>query len=363
MQRFGVKRRHPRVPQRGGLRLRGWVGIDLGSHAIKLAQLERRNGRLGFAAYWSVPANSRINTNALESGRLSGIDRDLAGIRQLFGGTDCAAALSMSLVELRSMDLPMASHKEMRSMVTAELGAEDDRHSDQCFDFWINPDGGDDLAQVTALAASEKVVEHAAREMLRAGYTCRVCDGIPCALARASVLADPDEDRPAAIVDLGETCWTLVIASAGKPAFTRILRGDGLGVVIRSLQDGLQLSREHCTQLLKRYGLDTAAGTQPRAAEAIGRLVIGRLRELADEVERTLAYVASQFPAIKPQRMWLTGGGAAIPGLPALLQARANIPVLPWKLFDAGAGDPDYPGQFAVAAALSALRWEEPRCT
>jgi Tfp pilus assembly PilM family ATPase len=135
--------------------------------------------------------------------------------------------------------------------------------------------------------------------------------------------------------------------------------------VLRPLEESLHLSHEQCAHLLQRYGMSGAAAPPRAPVDVVRQLVAQPLGELVEELERTVAYVAQQFPKLKPARLWLLGGGAAIRGLPAHLGERVRLPTQAWRLpaasenAEAEAED----AAFGAAAALSALKWEAQPCT
>jgi Tfp pilus assembly PilM family ATPase len=270
----------------------------------------------------------------------------------------------MSLVHLRTLVLPDGLGEDLRDVVREELAAEEEIGGvDFTFDFWDTHERSGESAYITALAASSKVAARVGGDLLKAGYRCGVLDGLPCVLARAAALADGASELPSAVLDLGDSCWTLVIAVQGRPRFTRVLRGGGLRSALRPLTEALQIPHEQGVHLLNRFAVtgDTTAVRGP--AEIVRQMVAKPLEELVEELERTLAYVGQQFSNLKPARLWLLGGGASIQHLPAHVSERVGLPVDAWRLPGAAGEVSNDEAMFAAAAALSALPWEAQPCT
>jgi Tfp pilus assembly PilM family ATPase len=346
---------------------RGWIGVDVGSQTIKLAQVVQRNGRLHIAARWLVTleGDPGLTQAALEGGSIAGLKADLAAARRMFTGSTCAATVSMDFTEMRSCEVPFGTRDEMWEMVREELIAAKDGVGDDCrFDFWETHGGGDGMARVTALAVAENAAARLAADLRSAGYACQVLDGLPCALARAVAMADGESNEPAAALDLGYGSPTLVITQQGKPVFSRVLRGcGGSHAILRTLEASLQLSRPECAQLLSRLAGASSNRVVKARASGIVLLLSNSVARLVEELHRTLAYVAQQFGSLRPARMWLFGGGAVVPDLGAHLGERLHLPVQAWRLDAGGDGEASDDALFGVAAALSTLAWEPPRCT
>jgi Tfp pilus assembly PilM family ATPase len=180
-------------------------------------------------------------------------------------------------------------------------------------------------------------------------------------MARAVELCNADRSSEAAVaLDLAFSSPLLVIAKQGKPLYARVLRGGGLQSMMRPLEEALHVSEEECHQLLTRYGVVHENDTSASNARATMQLIADPLDCLVNEINRTLGYVRQQFPESPPKCMWLLGGGAGIRNLPEYLSKSVGLPALPWTLNPdrSDTGDASY----AIAAALSALSWEDRPC-
>lgn len=337
----------------------GWVGIDVGSRTIKLAQLERRKGHWVLERRWQLQevAEPFRTQAAVAAGELERHRAEFRRARQMFRGRQAAAALSINMTELRQYEIPVGSRGEMRDMLRQELSADGEKSLEECtFDFWEGEGETPEFRRTTAVAMPEQAAQRLACDLDRAGYACRVLDALPCALARAATLAQEDPAQPVAVLDLGEQAPTLVVAAGGRPEFTRVLRCGGLHALLQPLREALQLSHAEASQLLLRYGIpDIASGPLP-AGGFPTQLLAQPLTRLMDELQRTLEYVAQQPRLQRPERLWLVGGGAAVQRLPQYIENQIQLPVDRWHL----PGHQDVPmADFAVASALSALAWED----
>lgn len=356
----------------------GWIGIDVGSAALKIAQIERRSGKTVIAAS-ALVENPYPNDWMSEAQDLSWIRRALQENLLEFhrlGSAPAACVLSPSATEIRAIELPGGSDDELRAMAEEELKTSfPERADDLQFDLWEAPTPGAEAnsatATLNALVTSRKLTERVASEIAACGLDCRVLDGQPWSATRAAQLALQGEraQTSVAILDWGCTTAQLTVARQGKPLFTRSMRDCGLSGVVNSISQGLSISAADVPHLLSTYGLPApgaAAGEQQRLRQLLGDMLADSLKRLVDELTKTLQYLKLQWAAHAPEHLLLIGGGAAIRNVDANLKEALEMPVETWRLPGDSNGNEqlneqlgDVPPQLlANAVALSGLAWQ-----
>src|SRR5688572_20825929 len=105
---------------------RGWIGIDVGTHAIKLAQLERYAAGIRIAGRWTLvdPNHALATAPTSDSTPLADQLSNIKTLKRLFSGSKCAAVLPTSLVEFRNFEVPAGSHAELQRMAGEELAVD-----------------------------------------------------------------------------------------------------------------------------------------------------------------------------------------------------------------------------------------------
>jgi Tfp pilus assembly PilM family ATPase len=342
---------------------KGWIGVDLGAAAIKLAQLERDGDGVRLSA--SAIMQRDLPDDAPQSDMpwsARDIHRALA-LDARFRGRTTACVLSLNQSGVRTFSIPTGTDEERHAMIANQLfdvlGAE----LAQCeFDFWTSDRTSGGEVDVGAVYVSRQRATQTARNLAAAGVPCEVLDGVPLALARAAQLRAAGEIT--AVVDWGYTQSMLAIVREGQPLFVRTLRDCGYRRMLGAVTGQLELSPHDAQQLLSLYGV---AGIDPPKDENIAKmsrllsqLVADPLLVMEQELIRTLDHLRLHRPALSPDRILLCGGGATIHRMDTLLSLRLDLPVEAWRLSRAGA-QPRTPAGIepllASAAALSALAW------
>jgi type IV pilus assembly protein PilM len=373
----------------------GWIGVDVGTHTVKLAQAVRNGAevRLHRAAVIQRPAAwSGDDAIALEQPITSVPEIRAALECGGFSGRDAICSLPMNACQLRSLNVPPGTDRERRTMIADEL-AEDWQELRQPmeFDFWEMETGrtekGTDSYNVSVLAASRHWVGQVWRDCRKAGLDCWAVDGAPLAMARAlTLIGGVSSGRRVLAVDWGYSNTTLCIVGDERPLYTRRIQGCTFGLVIEGIMRAFNITLDEAQHLADTQGLaiENSAPDAPssqnsptvgienargKALSHVDRSIQTALtaaaespiEELIKQIRRTLQFMEAQRRHLQPTAIWLMGGGASLANAASFLQHAAGIPVNVWQMEMEQTGDartaPHRPGVFAAAAALSASAW------
>jgi Tfp pilus assembly PilM family ATPase len=327
----------------------GWIGIDIGSRSVKVAQVER--GALGRLRLRQAAVIARQaawpDVDGVGAPLQPSADEIIAAFNYCdrFRGHSAACALPMHLYGFRGLHIPPGTLEQRRAMITAALeDAWDDRGEACEFDFWETDIRDTKLRQdepnINVLAVSRRWTDQVTQDARRSQLHVQVLDGPPLAIARAVKLVNRRPNAPCeAAVDWGFTSTTFCVVQDGRALFTRRVRSCGLRLVCESIQASLGISLEETQHLLLTFGMpDPAKGQAAHPLQqAMAEAAVEQLARFAEEVKRTLAYFDAQRRELIPERVWLLGGGAAIPGAARWLAAACDVPVKAWQISDAGA--------------------------
>ena len=349
----------------------GWIGIDIGTAAIKIAQLQQSGGKRRLVRSLVIRAdeNRPFDLAAFESGHIGAEIKRAFKIHGGFAGQTAACVVSMNHCQLRTLVSAKGTEDEQRELISLEI--ENDLNSAAQpleFDFWDASTGKQSedrgMTQVYVVSIPQSFSDSIANNMLRARLQCVVLDAVPFATVRASemmpVISEvATEGKAYAILDWGHSMATLTVVYNGQPLMTRTLKHCGLRRILQAVSQRMKLSGAEAEALLTTYGV-TARLIPGRSNSELQSLITELsapvLHDLMEEIRETFGFLKLQFPQQIPESFCLLGGGAAIRNIATLVQQETRMPTHVWNL--AGSGAEQVSPVLAAAAALSALAWE-----
>ncbi len=319
------------------------LGLDIGSHAIKICEMNLSGGKLAVRALGSAI----LPQGVVEDGVLQdpeAVSRIIASlIKQLkIKGKKVAFSISGYSVIVKKINLAVMSNEELESHIHAE--AEQyipfdiaDVYLDYQ-DLQTNVDG-DDRTNVMLVAAKKEVVDAYLVMLQHAGLKSVVVDVDAFALENAYE-ANFSLEKNVALVDIGASKMNINIISKGASILARdVVMGS------RSLSEQIQnrfdISFEEAEGL--KIGI-TPAGSKLAGLEDI---VSSTCSQWVAEVRRALDFYYSNYPEETISSLVLSGGGAKIAGLDRLFSDETGVPAIIFDpfakvSFDKNRIDPEY---------------------
>lgn len=313
-----------------------YVGIDLGSHTVKVVVVSSSLRGIAVQASYEtrVPgdANDRDPLPAAAGAALS-ILRE-RGLTHL----PITLALSGGLASYRVLEFPFADAKRVAQAIGFELDGQFPVPVELLeHDHLVaaKPDGG---SQALVVAVQRDVLSGVVDTLRDAGLDIRGVTVAGMALAQVAgpveVSLPPemssDPLTPAVLLlDMGERTTELIALNGdGTPLAIRSLRKGGRHVT-RAIQraytmDGLQAEQaKHQDAFLMHAGLETSLSQPQRAsAEITGRAIAPLLRE----VEHTQLWLKSEHNIVV-RELRLAGGAAQLKGIAEHFGEKLGIPV------------------------------------
>jgi len=347
----------------------GWIGLDVGTSTVKLAQVmrDRQGWRLAAAAI--VPRQQNWPTNLTMASPATSSLSEIRSARSLqtgYRGERVAATLPMALCDLYRLDQSLENESGAPQILRQTIETAIQRSAaDLQYDFWSAPATEKKPGWTQALALSQNWTAQLCRDISQAGWSCETIDGLPLALARAVAMVHPTTDsQPLAALDWGNGRATLCLIEQGQPVYVRCLKDAGFGYLLDCLVENLQVTTAEALQLLEEYGLASPTDTQdPTIASLIQKLIADSVNRLIEEIKRSFAHYQYLHRAAAPQSLYLLGGGALVGGIANHLQTQLSLSTQVWKLpiaTESTGHTPRADCQLATAIALSALAWEAP---
>jgi type IV pilus assembly protein PilM len=303
-------------------RARTTVGLDIGSHAIKVVEIENR-GREPRLVNYGV---ANLLPEAIVEGEI--MDRQLVveAIQNLFESRGIKRRLvatgvsgrgvivkKITMERLSLQDAREAIHWEAEQHVPYDI-------NDVSLDFEVlNTDVGPTQMQVLLVAAKRDLIAAHADLVREAGLTPTVIDVNSFAVQNAAEHSyDFLPGEVVALVNVGAELTNVNLVENGVPLYTQDLSMGG-DTFVDGLQKKHQMTREEALSFLTAREAATSPDLNP--------LLKSFCSDLGAALERSLVYLKSNGDHDQIARVLLSGGGARIRGLAPHLAERLKVPV------------------------------------
>ena len=343
----------------------GWIGIDVGTSHVKVAQVAREQQRWKLASSAIIPRTlawkaTESESNLSSAGELAAA----ASLSEDLRGRNAAATLPMAFCELHQSDEVVNFKGDRNSKLQQLIEAVSCQPAThlQC-DAWPAERGKNGAPLKTNIIGVPRTLsDQLCLDLQQNGWSCQTIDGLPMALARAVSMSAPQVQQSVwAAIDLGFSRATFCVVQRRLPVYVRCLKGCGLRDILAEIQADLGIDHKESLKLLQEHDLGTAVSD---SVEALVRKTIGKaLSKLSFEIERTLSHVSCQRRTVIPEGAYLFGGGAGLKSIDAWLTEKTSFEHRVWSFGPNAPGQAEQFGQIShllgPAIALSALAWEK----
>ncbi len=294
------------------------LGLDVGSAFTKLVEVDHGGDspELTSVTVAQVPRGALTDGEVIRPGRVGAALQKLA--ETLPGGSaEVVTALGGHHVFMKTLTVesPFGATRDEAVRREAERHVPFDLREVQ-LDFHVLRAGRDDTsAEVLLVAARRERVEARVALLRGAGLGVSLIDVEALALHNMLVHNHPDAaDGMATLVNVGHDVTSVSLLDDGMPVLSKDLPV-GSGWILERLRQEHGLTRVKAEEFLRSGDRGTAfAGVLDAAAE---RIVTG--------VERASAVVGARQPGRGLGRVYMSGGGACIPGLADLMARRVKV--------------------------------------
>lgn len=340
------------------------VGVDIGSHSIKIVQLEPGGAAIRPRVCRVVAHTHPPTTNQPELW-LTEIEQTLHrawSSRNRWWPLPAACTLSMKLMAFRTFEMQDATDEsavpqDLQAAIQDEPEALHGTWMTEAWSTQLDASSSQGHRNYALLGMEESFAEKLSAILWRCGLDCRVLDGVPFAMARAAGTSAAPE--PVAVIDWGDSTMTLTVVVDGRPFYTRILRDCELNCLASAMMRPLDLETDQCRQLLTAYGFCRSENNTSDSdmSTVLAEISAPYLNHLAEELRRTWTFL-QQLPGQTPKSVVLMGGGAALKRSAAIVRAVLPVPVKAWAVpsMNVSESDPDNSSAvFGTAFALASL--------
>lgn len=307
------------------------LGLDIGSHTIKLIELGFEGKSVGLTAAGSIPAPPKTS-GGQQSTDAESIAQTIKHLVKETGvkSKEVHLALPESRVFTRVIDVPSLSQRELASAIRWEAEQYIPLPLDQVnLDFTILRDAkatGTNKMEVLLVAAPKTLVDNYLGILELAELTPVAAETDIIATTRALIRSVPNV-RSVMIVSLGALTTDVAIVRNGTLTFTRSLSAGG-DAFTRSVAQSLDFNLTQAEEYKRAYGVqpDKLEGKIAAAAKPITDTIVG-------ELKRALIFYQEKYKDEHVQLILLSGGSARLPGLVVYLAQALGVEVQlanPW---------------------------------
>jgi len=293
------------------------AGLDIGSGFIKLVVIDHSKAEPEIVQVATSPLvpDAIVEGEVMDPVLVAETVRavvESAGLKK----TDVVAAVGGHDVIVKPIPMDRMSETDAREVIRweAEQHVPFDMENVQ-LDFQIlDPQGTGPQMRVLLVAAKRELIENRMSLLADAGITPAVLDVDAFALHNAF-----EQNYPDAMAGL------VALVNIGHEISNINLLENGVPILVRDMPFGSRRLRE-ALQREKGFTADQAENAlQGKGSDDIRTLLDERVDELATGVERAAAFVTAQSGRDGIARVFLSGGGAAIPGIVSALGQRLGV--------------------------------------
>lgn len=314
-----------------------YIGVDIGSSAIKVCQLLHRRQEIALKTFGIAP----LSPQSIVNGVIQNPQAIANSLKALFEHLQIKSkkivfALSGYSVFIKKITLPVLSEKELSQSIQYEaLQHVPFEIKEVNLDFHILGSLREDPNSMSVLlVAAKKETLGAYQNIIElAGLESVVADVAAFALANAFETIHSLESAPVALLNLGANQSTLQVFGKDGPVFTRdiLLGGQQITEQIQTL---LNISFEEAERI------KLGEFRTPDLLDKIAPILLSTIQNWLEEIKKILDFLAASEPENKPTKMVLSGGSAMIPGLVRFLSDGIQLPVELFNPFSQIAPDP-----------------------
>lgn len=304
--------------------MKSQLGLDIGSHSIKLIEMGFSGNDRILTAAGSIPTPPKALQSTLEADHQAVAN----AIKQLMKETGAksnsvAIALPESQVFTRVIEVPALSQRELSSAIGWEAEQYIPLPLDQVnMDYSILREAketGTDKMDVLLVASPKSLLEKYLAIIEMAELIPVAAETEVIATSRALSRSVATIKNASLLVSLGAQTTDLAILRKGVLAFTRSISAGG-EALSRALVAGLDFNPNQAEEFKRTYGLE-----QDKLQGKIVTAVKPIMDTIVTELKRAIAFYSEKHKDEQIEAVLLSGGTAKLPGMVVYIAQNVGI--------------------------------------
>lgn len=297
-----------------------FIGLDIGTTAIRVVQLQKSGSRASLVAYGSapIPFGMSESDSKIDMQNLAEILKKLLAKTKI-STKNVVTALPGSAVFTAVVKVPLMNKQELAKAIRYQAEQNIPLKLDEVKIDWqvIKEDTQNKQMAVMIVAAPTAKVERMMSLIGYAGLEVEALETSSIAIARS--LVSPT-DPLVMIVDIGSKTTELTIVENGITSHVRSLPTGG-NALTRAISRNLGLDQTQSEQFKRKFGL-----AQDKLEGQVYKTIKPILSNIVDEIDRSIKFYTEEFGS-NVTKIILTGGSSRIPELLSFLKANLNLDI------------------------------------
>jgi len=307
-----------------------YFGLDLGSSSIKIAQLRELHGSPSLVTYGDIEVASNLlsSDSEIDQNRVSELIKQLAQDAKVTT-KNVVASLSASQSYTAIIRTPKLSHSELAESIKFQADKVIPMAMDQVKLDWavVGEVPETDEVDVLLVAAPNNTANKYLNIIQKAGLELLALEINPIAQSR-SLIGPADKPKCIIIVDIGSVASDIAILSNTVPQLVRSV-AIGSKALNRVVSQNLGIDAGQADQFIKKFGMD-----QTKIEGQVFKTLKPVVDHLVEEINKSITFFQEKNPTQRVEKIILTGGTTALPGLPLYLANATGLTIEvgnPWQ--------------------------------
>jgi type IV pilus assembly protein PilM len=301
----------------------GFFGLDIGTTAIRLAQLKGPTSPRQLAKYAYVPLDPKLALSDAQADQdaLAKIILQLV-MQAKLDTKNVAVGIPSNKVFTTVADVDRLSNDELAKSIRFQADSLIPTPLAESKIDWalLGDSPADKTKQEILLTSVPNAYVESRLDMLES-IGLNVIAFEPDNLAMARAMAPLDAKGAQLIIDIGHKTTDLVVMLDGAPRLTRSIP-TGTEAIIRAAMQNLSIDQKQAEQFVMKFGLSKDK-LEGQILQAIG----GTVDILVAEIEKSIKFFLTRYSTTSIQRMIVTGGASVIPEFPLHLANKFGLDV------------------------------------
>lgn len=302
-----------------------FFGLDLGASAIRVVQLKGPGPRKTLETYGQIQIDGTVTFSDAKTDRA----KVAQAVKELItkakvSTNNVVANLPSTRVFTTVIDMDRLAPEELSKTINYQADSLIPTPLAQSkIDWAIIGDSPKDPRKIEVLLSSVPNDYIEARlDMLESiGLNVVAFEPDSMALMRAVTVAGGIGSPPKLILDIGSNSSDLVVVMSGAPHLTRSIP-IGWRTLVGSAMQALNVDAMQAQQYVLKFGV-----SRDKLEGQIFNAIIPTVNNLMAEIERSIMFFGSRYPAAKLERIIVTGRASSLPEFPLYIANQFSINV------------------------------------